>query len=149
MTWQTSHWAAASVCLQSSARQEPFLSHTALQLLSTKAQYTGYDAVHWGQRKEKMLLMSAVVVSLSLTADGPVARVLSSKSEPEQYKFCFILLCYTILFTLSLLFVHFLIYYYFFLTFFLTFLLLNLTFLVTINMASDHIILQPWLSLNL
>ena len=93
--------------------------------------------------------MSAVVVSLSLTADGPVARVLSSKSEPEQYKLCFILLCYTILFTLSLLFVHFLIYYYFFITFFLTFLLLNLTFLVTINMASDHIILQPWLSLNL
>ena len=61
-----------------------------------------------------MLLMSAVVVSLSLTADGPVAHVLSSKSVPEQYKFCFILFCYTILFTLSLLFVHFVFYYYYF-----------------------------------
>ena len=67
--------------------------------------------------------MSAVVVSLLLTAGGLVARVLSSKSEPEQYKFCFVLFCYTILFTLSLLLVHFLIYYYFFITFFLTFLI--------------------------
>ena len=62
--------------------------------------------------------MSAVVVSLSLTADGPVAHVLSSKSEPEQYKFCFALFRYTILFTLSLLFVHFLLYYYFLLLFY-------------------------------
>ena len=45
--------------------------------------------------------MSAVVVSLSLTADGLVARVLSSKSVPEQYQFCFILFCYTILFSFS------------------------------------------------
>ena len=61
--------------------------------------------------------MSAVVVSLLLTADGLVARVLSSKSVPEQYKFCFILLYYNILFTLSLLFVHF---FYFITIFFLT-----------------------------
>lgn len=65
--------------------------------------------------------MSAVVVSLSLTADGPVARVLSSKSEPEQNKFCFVLFCYTILFTLSLLFVHFFILLLFIITFLLLF----------------------------
>ena len=68
-----------------------------------------------------MLLTSAVVVSLSLTADGLVAHVLSSKSEPEQYKFCFVLFRYTILFTLSLLFVHFLFYYYFLLLFYYVF----------------------------
>ena len=65
--------------------------------------------------------MSAVVVSLLLTAGGLVARVLSSKSEPEQYKFCFVLFCYTILFTLSLLLVHFLFYYYFLLLFYYVF----------------------------
>lgn len=73
--------------------------------------------------------MSAVVVSLSLTADGPVAHALSSKSEPEQYKLCFVLFRYTILFTLSLLFVHFLFYYYFLFLFLLLFHYFFITFI--------------------
>ena len=82
-TWQRDQRAAAGVCLLSSAQQEPFLSHTAIQLPSIEAQCRGYDGVDSGQRKERRHLMSADVVSLRLTADAPAAHELFSKSGPK------------------------------------------------------------------
>ena len=70
-----------------------------------------------------MLLTSAVVVSLLLTADELVARVLSSKSVPEQYKFCFILFA-----TLYFLLYHFYLFIYFILLLLFLFLLLVTSF---------------------